>query len=156
MPLDNLDFDILNFVSSNGTLKFGAIAKALNVSSVTIHNRIKKLRKLKIIMGSVFVLDFKKLGYGVTVIVNAQLSPKHLDQTAERWAKHSNVLSVYRVTGEYDLVVVAKFKSTDELDKFNKEITSDRDILRTNTSLVFSIQKEGVALNRLELKKIMD
>ena len=57
-------------------------------------------------------------------------------------AKHDRVYAVYDITGEWDSLVLARFKDREEMDEFIKTILSQKNIERTSTSLVLNNVKE--------------
>ncbi|MBU2100592.1 Lrp/AsnC family transcriptional regulator [Candidatus Micrarchaeota archaeon] len=141
--IDETDKKILNYMIKTNETRHSKIAKKLKVTPTTIHKRIRKLKKIKALNGLQPLIDLKKIGFDVTVIINAMASKGQLEEAAQKWAKEKNVCSVYRVTGKYDVVVIAKFKNTEELNEFNKRMVKDELIERTNTSIVFQTTKES-------------
>ena len=61
-------------------------------------------------------------------------------------AKLPQVLAVYDVTGLTDAMVIAKFKSREELSKFTKTLLAMPFIERTNTHIVLTTVKEDFRL----------
>lgn len=61
-------------------------------------------------------------------------------------SEFSNVLSVYDVTGESDVIILARFKSHEELSAFTKSLLSIQNVDRTNTHIVLTIIKESKCL----------
>ena len=57
-------------------------------------------------------------------------------------AKHPRVYAVYDITGEWDSLVLARFKDREEMDQFIKTVLSQKNIERTSTSLVLNNVKE--------------
>ncbi len=52
------------------------------------------------------------------------------------------VFAVYDITGEWDSLVLARFKNREEMDDFIKTVLSQQNIERTSTSLVLNNVKE--------------
>ena len=122
MNLDKLDMMILNELLSDSRLSYRKLAEKLNVAVGTVQARIKKMEKEGIIKGYTVVLDHERLGYQLTSITEVIVSKGKLIDTEKEIAKMRNVLAVYDVTGDADIVVVAKFKSREELSKFTKTL----------------------------------
>jgi DNA-binding Lrp family transcriptional regulator len=57
-------------------------------------------------------------------------------------AKHPQVFGVYDMTGEWDSLILARFKNRHEMDFFIKTTLSQKHIERSNTSLVLNTVKE--------------
>ena len=71
--IDRLDRQILNILAEDARTPFIEIARQILVSGGTIHQRVDKLKKMGIITGSQFKIDFQKLGYDVTVFLSINL-----------------------------------------------------------------------------------
>jgi DNA-binding Lrp family transcriptional regulator len=57
-------------------------------------------------------------------------------------AKISNVVSVYDITGDFDIAVVARFKDRAELNSFIKSLLGMAYVKRTVTNVVLNVVKE--------------
>lgn len=58
-------------------------------------------------------------------------------------AKHPNIFAVYDITGEYDGIMLARFRTRAELSNLVKKINSYEYVIRTNTHLILNVIKEG-------------
>ena len=109
-------------------------------------SRIKKMEDEGLIKGYSVLLDHEKLGYQLTVVTEITVSKGRLVETENEIAKISNVCSVYDVTGLTDAIIVAKFKSREDLGAFTKKLLSLPYIERTNTHVVLTTVKENFRL----------
>jgi DNA-binding Lrp family transcriptional regulator len=126
------------------------LAEKIGVSPPAVNARIQRMKREGIIKGMVPVIDLKKLNYQFTILVNVRAKNGKLIEAAERILEEEHVSSVYRITGEYDIVVVAKFRTMDELNLWNQKMSKMTDMIeRTNTSLVWSVYKEGTTPNEI-------
>ena len=73
IEIDLLDRKILDVLQNNSRKAFTDIAKTLNVSSGTIHQRYNKLVENRVIVGSKIKIDFESLGYDVTTLLGVYL-----------------------------------------------------------------------------------
>ena len=53
------------------------------------------------------------------------------------------MISVYEVTGDYDIVAVGKFRDTDDMNHLIKTLLGDADIKESNTSVVLNAAAEN-------------
>ena len=53
------------------------------------------------------------------------------------------------VTGEFDAILIGKFKDTSELDSFIKGLLSEGDVQRTYTQTVLNIVKEDMTSSKM-------
>jgi DNA-binding Lrp family transcriptional regulator len=88
------------------------------------------------------LLDHEKLGYELTVVTELTVSKGRLLEVESEIARLPNVCCVYDVTGLTDAVVIAKFKTREELSKFTKRLLSIPYVERTNTHVVLTTVKE--------------
>ena len=129
---------ILNVLLDNSRLSFREVAKKVGVSAVTIMNRIKELETEKMIKSYTAVLDYEKLGYDVQAIIKLRISKGKLFDVEQKIAHHPAVFAVYDTTGDFDSIVLTKFKSRKSLDAFLKKIQAYDFVERTETSLILN------------------
>ena len=141
--IDNLDNKILNILIENSRLSYRKIAKKLKTSVATIMNHVNKLEEQGIINRYTADLDYYKLGYDIKVIILLRISKGKLFEVEKKISKHKSVFAVYDVTGDYDAIILARFKSRKALDKFLKEIQSYDFVERTHTSFILNTMKEN-------------
>jgi len=142
MSLDETDVKILKTLTSDARLSSRQIAKQCGISIGTVLSRIKKMEKDGIIKGYSTLLDQEKLGYELTVVSDVTVSKGRLLEVENEIARLPNVCCVYDVTGLVDAVIIAKFKSREELSKFTKRLLSLPYVERTNTHVVLTTIKE--------------
>ncbi len=146
MKLDELDKKILALLMEDGRLSCREMARELGVSPATVAKRLKKLEASGIIKGYTALLDHEKLGYEITVVTAITVSGGVLLEVEREIAKLPNVCAVYDVTGPVDVMVVAKFKSRQELSRFTKSLLAMPNVERTCTYVVLTTIKEDFRL----------
>ena len=156
--IDETDLDIIKLLQEDARLSYRSIAEELEKTgrkkaAGTVHNRVKNLEKEGVIKGYSVVLDYEKLGYEFTALTLVRVRGGKLVEAEEKIAQHDPVMTVYDITGEYDIAVISRFSSRNELDKFIKEVLSIPDIERTNTSIVLNVRKEKWSLSELKVPK---
>ncbi len=145
----DIDRKIISLFNEDGRMSYRKIAKRLDVSIGTIHNRMEKLTKNGVIQKFAPVIDHSKLGYDLTTIIGVRVKGGVLENWEGRTAYHKNVLCMYDVTGEFDAILVARFKDTSELDNFIKSLLKEPDVQRTYTQTVLNIVKEDLSSSRM-------
>ena len=140
--MDSKSITILNILQRNARLSFREVAKKAKTSVVTVINRVKELEQNKIIIGYSAELDYEKLGYDVQAIINLRIIQGKLFEIEKKVATHPNVFAVYDTTGDYDALIIAKFKNRRGLDKFLKKIQTFDFIAKTKTSIILNTIKE--------------
>ena len=142
MDIDRKDKAILNTLLENARLSYRQIAKKTAMSVATVMHRVNALEEKKIIKKYTALFDYEQLNYDITVIIEIQVSKGKLEQVEKKIAKHPNVVAVYDVTGAFDVIIIAKFKTRKAMDVFLKELQTYDFVLRTNTQLVLKTIKE--------------
>ena len=146
MELNETDRKILKNLLEDARFSSRQIAKNVGVSVGTVLSRIKKLEDERLIKGYSVLLDHEKLGYELTVITEITVSKGRLVEMENEIAKNPNVCCVYDVTGLTDSVIIAKFKTREDLGRFTKSLLALPYIERTNTHVVLANVKENFRL----------
>jgi DNA-binding Lrp family transcriptional regulator len=140
--IDKLDLKIINTLNKNARESFREISRKLNVSLTTIANRIKKLEAEGIIKGYIPLIDLDKLGYDLLVIIGIRISHGKLMEVEKRISKNPHVYEIYDTTGDWDSIIIARFKSREELNTFIKRVLAVEHVERTMTYLVLNVVKD--------------
>jgi DNA-binding Lrp family transcriptional regulator len=146
MELNETDIKILKNLLEDARFSSRQIAKNVGVSVGTVLSRIKKMEEDGLIKGYVVILDHEKLGYELTVVTEITVSKGRLVEMEKEIAKMPGVCGVYDVTGLTDAVIIAKFKSREELGRFTKQLLALPYIERTNTHVALTTVKENFRL----------
>jgi len=142
MTVNFKDSELLSQLSKNGKASQRDLSKETGLALGTVNAHIKKLEKEKIIKGYFADIDPEKVGFNLTAIINLRIKKGTLMDVQATIANHSRVFGVYDVTGEWDSLILARFKNREEMDNFIKTTLSQKHIERTSTSLVLNTVKE--------------
>ena len=142
MTLKSKDIELLRCLNKNGKASQRELVASTGTALGTVNSHIKSLEKEKIIKGYYAELNPEKVGYNLTAIINLRISKGKIMDLQDSIAKHPQVFGVYDVTGEWDSLILARFKNRQEMDLFIKTILSQKHIERSNTSLVLNTVKE--------------
>ena len=144
VTLDETDIKILKIINDDVRTSYRQISRELEVSVGTIHNRIDKMVKIGVIKKFSPIIDHEKLGFVLTTIIGVRVKGGKLKSWEEKMFFNKNVVGIYDVTGEFDAFLIAKFRNTNELNSFIKEISKDQNIERTYTQTVLDVIKEDM------------
>lgn len=142
MIIDEIDEKILHELSRNSRDSFRKLAKKIGVSPATIIQRVQRLEKEKVILGYDVDLDYTKLGYEFTAIIEVTITKGALLEVQKKIAHMPGVVAVYDVTGESDSMVLARTKSRSEFSRLVKKILALENVQRTNTHVILNVVKE--------------
>lgn len=143
IELDDLDYKILKELAKNAELGVKDIAKKLDIPVSTCFNRIKRLRENGVINKFTISIEPYTLGYEVTAAVHLNVEGPYLEEIEKDLAENPNILYLYDITGEYDVLAIVRFKSVEELDKFIKGLLKNPKIKRTITNVILRVVKES-------------
>lgn len=140
--LDDLDLRILQELNRDGRKSFRDMARELGVSTSTVSNRVRRLEGRGIVTGYVPVVDQRAVGFDLPVVVGLRISKGKLLEVQRKVAEDPRVYGVYDVTGDWDSIVMARFRTTTELDAFIKKVLSLPYVERTYTQVVLNTVKD--------------
>ncbi|MBI4439241.1 Lrp/AsnC family transcriptional regulator [Candidatus Woesearchaeota archaeon] len=142
MGISELDKAIINLLLNDSRLSYRNMARKAGVSVATVMNHVKAMEKAGVIKGYTAVIDHEKIGFDVDVLISIKVSKGKLFNVENKIASSENVFAVYDVTGDYDAVVLARFKNRRSLDSFLKKIQTLEFVERTNTVMVLNTIKD--------------
>lgn len=145
--VDELDMKILSLLQKNARLSYREIAKELGVAVGTVYNRIKRLEESGVIKGYAPIVDYEKLGFGLTALIGVKAQGKKIIDIERKIAESGRAMMVYDITGEFDIFVIAKFKDRADMNRFVKWLLSLDGVEKTNTSVVMQVVKEEPRLS---------
>jgi DNA-binding Lrp family transcriptional regulator len=140
---DKTDVKILKVITEDARLSYRKIAKKIGVSTLTVLSRMKKMEENGVIKGYSALIDHKQLGLDMTAILEVKTSKGH-SSIKDQLKKLENVYGIWGVTGQNDLMILAKFSDTDMLSKFTKKIFSIPAVDGIETHLVLDTIKEDI------------
>ena len=142
MTYENLDRKLVNALLGDGRASLRSLAEDLDVSVTTVSNHLSDLEEQGIIQGYTPKIDYDKLGYDVTAILQLKVEGSELVEVTQSLAEHKQGVSVYEITGDHDIVAVGKFVDTDDMNAQIKDLLNDPAIKESNTSVVLNAAKE--------------
>jgi DNA-binding Lrp family transcriptional regulator len=142
MTYENLDRELVNSLLGDGRASLRSLAEELDVSVTTVSNHLSDLEEEGIIEGYTPKVDYDKLGYDVTAILQLKVEGPALQDVTEKLRGHRQMVTVYEVTGDHDIIAVGKFTDTDDMNDEIKALLNDPEIKESNTSVVLNAAKE--------------
>ncbi|EZQ04822.1 MULTISPECIES: Lrp/AsnC family transcriptional regulator [Acidianus] len=142
VEMDTVDRRLMIELLRDARTSLRRLSEEMNVSPATLHNRLTRLVQEGIIKGFTALVDYSKLGYSLSAVIMVKVDGKHLLEFEKEISNIDNITAVYDVVGDYDVILVAKFRSVEDLDSFLKQLLKNPKIERTYTSIVLNVIKE--------------
>ena len=142
MAYENLDTDLINELLGDGRASLRSLAETLDVSVTTVSNHLQDLEETGVIRGYSPIVDYDALGYDVTAIMQLTVDGSALSDVTESLRDHRQILSVYEVTGGFDVIAIGKFRDTEDMNGQIKSLLNDSGINESNTSVVLNTVSE--------------
>ncbi len=125
--IDKIDRKLLALLQQDCTLSLNELAEAVNLTTTPCWKRIKRLEEEGIILGKVALLDGDKLGLSLTAFVRIktqQHSSQWYQNFVEQVESFPEVLSFYRMAGEFDYLMQVQVADMKSYDNFYKKLVS--------------------------------
>lgn len=139
--------ELLKLLCRNARYTVEELASMLDTTAGEVTAMIKSLEKENVICGYKAVIDWDKVdSASVSAIIELNVVPKAdlgFEEVAERIASYSEVESVYLMSGVYDLNVVVKGRSVQDIARFvARELATIDSVTSTTTHFVMRRYKE--------------
>jgi DNA-binding Lrp family transcriptional regulator len=119
VKIDEIDEKILRLLIKDARTRLKDIAKDCNISSVSVLNRIKRLKKLGVITGATLYprVDLINLPIVANIGINLDLNESNEDEIIKLIGEQTNLVEPSASVGKYDLCALVFTESLSELDK---------------------------------------
>jgi len=150
LKLDAADRKLLELLQTNARITVDALSEATGLSSSATHRRLQRLRDQHVIVGDISVLDPRKLGNPITLLVELELERDRpeLMPALQTWiAQTAAVQQAWQVTGRGDLVLVVVATCIEDFDSLaERMMEQNRNIRKFTTSVALKTLKRGLSL----------
>jgi Lrp/AsnC family transcriptional regulator, regulator for asnA, asnC and gidA len=139
--IDSLDRKILSILTKNARAPFLEVARACKISGAAIHQRVQKLMKMGIIVGSQFNVDPKKLGYKTCAFIGIFLDNAALfNNVSEKLLRISEITQIHYITGQWAMFVEVYTRDNEHLRVvLADKIQSIKGVARTETFISLDV-----------------
>jgi Lrp/AsnC family leucine-responsive transcriptional regulator len=121
--MDEIDRRIIAILADDGRTPYREIAEQTGVATTTVHQRVRRLTEQGVIAGTRIVINWEAVGLPVTALVSVEApGDRPLTDVAESIASLAYVQNCYAVTGEFDLLMTVRARSSDHLGELLEQI----------------------------------
>ncbi len=146
--IDELDEKIIKELQKDARQSFREISKSVGATTATVINRVAKMENKGIINGYYPDIDYKKIGYGTAAVIHVIIRDEKGLEHVKKAVSDSHTLGVYEVSGDSDAIIIAKFKTTEDLRKYiRKYLLGKESITKISTQFIMNITGEKSIVN---------
>lgn len=116
VEIDEIDIKILNLLIKDARTRLKVIAKNCGISSVSVLNRIKRLKNLGVITGATIWPCLDLLGVPIAATIGIDLDSNE-DEVIKLIGERMSMIEPSVAVGKYDLCIFAVAKSITDLDR---------------------------------------
>lgn len=138
--LDKKDTKILSVLKQNSRESIRDIAKKTGLRPSTVHQRIQKLIKNKVIEKFTLKLDNKAVDENFIVFILIK-TEQDIDSSV---FNNKHIKEVFGVTGEHDLILKLKFKDVEEFNNFIIKFRKEHSLRETMSLVATTTVKEEI------------
>ncbi|SDW75360.1 Lrp/AsnC family transcriptional regulator [Roseicitreum antarcticum] len=145
--MDKFDAAILDAIQTNNRLTAEALSNLVFLSPDSCRKRLARLRAEGYIDADIAVLNLRKLGRGLLVIVEVALTserPADLDRFREKMKAAPEVMQCYYITGDSDFLLILSASDMADYEAFTRRhFFAEENIMKFRTSVVMDSVKTG-------------
>jgi len=136
--INKQDEELLSLLRENARTSVSDLARTLHLSRSTVQNRIAKLEQSGVIKGYSVDYGSEYLDELVSAHVLIKESPKLVSKTNLELKRIPQIVDLFVISGEYDLIAVVQAQSLNKLNCILEEIGNLEGVERTNSSVILA------------------
>ena len=142
-----MNIKLLKLLSQNARFELSDLAVMSGITEDEAKKEIAEMEKAGLIRGYKAVIDWERLDSAkVSALIELKVTPQSdfgFEALAEKIAKYSEVESVYLMSGDYDLNIIVKGKTLQDIAWFvAKELATIDSVTSTATHFVMRRYKD--------------
>ncbi|TKX78882.1 Lrp/AsnC family transcriptional regulator [Halorubrum sp. SD626R] len=122
MELDETDRAILRILQADARTPFSEVARRIDMSSATVHDRVGRMEEAGVIEGYHASVDPEAVGYGVSAFVGLRVEQGREENAIDGLRDVDEVREIHLTTGEWDVLLRVVAADTGSL----RELMFDR------------------------------
>jgi|TARA_B110000091_G_scaffold50684_1_gene55921 DNA-binding Lrp family transcriptional regulator len=134
--INEKDEELISILRCNARASISDIARSLNISRTAIQNRINKLEKQGIIKSYSIELGETYKNQLISINVSLKIKPNLRKNIGIALRKIHQISTIYSISGEFDLLMVIKVQTLQNLSSILETICNLDGVERTNSSII--------------------
>lgn len=119
--LDNVEKQILKILQEDSTITIKEMAKALNLSTTPVFDRMKRMERAGVIKGYVAIVDGKLIGKSLIVFINISIN-KHgrnaINEFVDAIIAFPEVQECHHISGDADFLLKLVMEDIEAYNQF--------------------------------------
>ena len=115
MELDETDREILRILMDDARTPFSEVARQIDMSSATVHDRVGRMEDAGVIEGYHARVDPRAIGLNISAIVGLRVEQGREEETLTRLTEIDGVQEVHLTTGQWDVMMRVIAEDADQL-----------------------------------------
>jgi Lrp/AsnC family transcriptional regulator, leucine-responsive regulatory protein len=133
--IDDVNLRLLTELQQDARLAVAELGRRVGLSAPSVAERLRRLEDEGVISGYRAVIDPRKLGYHLGVLIRIRPAPRNIAVVAELAAQTPEVVECHRVTGDDCFVMTAHVRDVEHLEELIDTFTPHG---QTTTSIMQS------------------
>lgn len=133
--LDNTDLNILDIITKNARTPFKDVATECGISRAAVHQRVNRMIEMKVITGSGYYINPKRVDYHTCTYIGIFLEKGGLYQSvADKLKEIKEIVECHYTTGQYAIFIKVYARDNEHLKEIlNSKIQRISGISSTET-----------------------
>lgn len=148
MPLDMFDRRILEVLQADARIPMPGLAERVGLSAPACYRRVRRLREIGAIERDVSLVAPRTMGWPLSMLVLVTLERDRgriMDDLLQRLRRTPEVIDVWYVTGDHDLVLRVIAQDMESYDRFTRRVLHAEEHVRSFKTLVVMQQAKRMA-----------
>lgn len=134
--IDRIDKKILACLIEDARMPYTEIAKKVGVSSGTVHGRVKKLERRKIITGATLKINYDIVGFTFTANIGVILGRTiESEKVLDKMVKIPEITVASIISGQYGILCKIRCRDAKHAKEIIYKINSISGVLRTESMI---------------------
>jgi DNA-binding Lrp family transcriptional regulator len=141
VEIDEIDAKILNALIKDARARVKDIAKDCGISSVSVINRVKRLKALGVITGATLFPNVGAIGLPIVATIGVNLNGKQGEEIIRLIDKQTRLIEPSTSVGKYDLCAVVYAENITDLDKIAYTVRKTFDVPKVDVNVWASVPR---------------
>ncbi|MBU7314833.1 Lrp/AsnC family transcriptional regulator [Paenibacillus oleatilyticus] len=140
--LDEIDTQILKYLSENGRLSNAELGRLVNLTRAAVRDRINQLVSSGIIDRFTITVNPLKAGKMLSMYFDIEVTWESMQQVIGELKADEEITNVYQMSGKPHLHVHALLDDPEHAERYMKKLQSIRGITSVHSEIVIARHKE--------------